>query len=141
MPPTPLDGKPLPFDSPIDRRHYFADRLTAPANPYFARALVNRVWRNFMGRGLVEAEDDLRQTTPPSNPALLDALAKDFIAHKYDVKYLVRTIMNSAAYQRSSSPLSSGRGVGGEGANKADDRFYSHYLIRRLPAEVVLDAY
>src|SRR5205085_5648973 len=73
----------------------------------------------------------------------LDALAKDFIAKKYDVKQLIRTIMNSAAYQRSSSPLArGGRGAGGEGAgNKADDRYYSRYLIRRLPAEVVLDAY
>ena len=86
MPPTPLDGKPLPLDSPIDRRQYFADWLTAPDNPYFAKALVNRVWRNFLGRGLVEAEDDLRQTNPPTNPELLDALAKDFVDHKYDVK-------------------------------------------------------
>jgi hypothetical protein len=130
MPPTPLDAKPLPAGK--DRRAYFAEWLTAPENPYFARALVNRVWRNFLGRGLVEAEDDLRQTNPPSNPELLDALAADFIAHKYDVKHLVRTIMNSAAYQRSSTPLA---------ANNADDRFYSRYLIRRLPAEVVLDAY
>ena len=101
MPPTPLDGKPLPCDSPIDRRRYFADWLTAPDNPYFARALVNRVWRNFLGRGLVEAEDDLRQTNPPTNAELFDALAKDFVDHQYDVKHLIRTIMNSATYQRS----------------------------------------
>lgn len=132
MPPAPLDGKPLSLDSPIDRRAYFVDWLTAADNPYFAKALVNRVWRNFMGRGLVEPEDDLRQTNPPTNPELLDALAKDFIDHKYDVKYLIRTIMNSASYQRSSRPLP---------RNKNDDRFYSHYLIRRLSAEVILDAY
>jgi hypothetical protein len=132
MPPTPLDGKPLSLDSPVDRRAYFVDWLTAADNPYFAKALVNRVWRNFMGRGLVEAEDDLRQTNPPTNPELLDALAKDFVAHKYDVKHIIRTIMNSASYQRSSRPLP---------ANKGDDRFYSHYLIRRLSAEVILDAY
>ena len=132
MPPTPLDGKPLSIDSPVDRRAYFVDWLTATDNPYFAKALVNRVWRNFMGRGLVESEDDLRQTNPPSNPELLDALAKNFIDHKYDVKYLIRTVMNSATYQRSSRPLP---------GNKSDDRFYSHYLIRRLPAEVILDAY
>jgi hypothetical protein len=132
MPPTPLDGKPLSLDSPVDRRAYFVDWLTAADNPYFARALVNRVWRNFMGRGLVEAEDDLRQTNPPTNPELLDALAKDFVAHKYDVKHVIRTIMNSASYQRSSRPLLE---------NKNDDRFYSHYLVRRLPAEVILDAY
>ncbi len=132
MPPAPLDGKPLSLDSSIDRRAYFVDWLTSAHNPYFAKALVNRVWRNFMGRGLVEAEDDLRQTNPPTNPELLDALAKDFIDHKYDVKHLIRTIMNSATYQRSSRPLP---------GNKSDDRFYSHYLIRRLPAEVLLDAY
>ena len=132
MPPTPLDGKPLPPDSTADRRAYFADWLTAPDNPYFARALVNRVWRNFLGRGLVEAEDDLRQTNPPTNAELFDALAKDFVAHKYDVKHLIRTIMNSATYQRSSQPLP---------GNETDDRFYSHYLIRRLSAEVILDAY
>jgi hypothetical protein len=132
MPPTPLDAKPLPLDSPVDRRQYFADWLTSPDNPYLARTLVNRVWRNFLGRGLVEAEDDLRQTNPPTNPELLDALARDFVKHGYDVKYLVRTIMNSAAYQRSSVALAE---------NRADDRFYSHYLIRRLPAEVILDAY
>jgi hypothetical protein len=132
MPPAPLDGKPLPLDSPVDRRKYFADWLTAKDNPYFARALVNRVWRNFLGRGLVEAEDDLRQTNPASNEELLDALAKDFVSHGYDVKHLIRTIMKSAAYQRSAAPLP---------GNKTDDRFYSRYLIRRLTAEVVLDAY
>jgi hypothetical protein len=132
MPPAPLDGMALALDSPVDRRKYFADWLTAKNNPYFARALVNRVWKNFMGRGLVEAEDDLRQTNPPSNPELLEALAKDFEGHNYDVKYLIKTIMNSAAYQRSAKPVP---------GNAGDDRFYSHYLIRRLPAEVVLDAY
>jgi hypothetical protein len=132
MPPTPLDGQPLPAGSTVDRRQYFADWLTAPDNPYFAKALVNRVWRNFLGRGLVEAEDDLRQTNPPTNAELFDALARDFIGHRYDVKHLMRTILNSATYQRSSKPLP---------GNAGDDRFYSHYLIRRLPAEVILDAY
>jgi hypothetical protein len=132
MLPAPLDAKPLPLDSPADRRQYFADWLTSPENPYFAKAIVNRVWRNFMGRGLVEAEDDMRATNPPSNPELLDALAKDFIEHKYDVQHLIRVVMNSAAYQRSSTPLPD---------NTTDDRFYSHYLIKRLSAEVALDAY
>jgi hypothetical protein len=132
MPPTPLDYKPMPLDSSADRRKYFADWLTAPDNAYFAKALVNRVWRNFLGRGLVEAEDDLRQTNPPTNEELFDSLAKDFVAHKFDVKYLMRTIMNSATYQRSSKPTPE---------NVTDDRFYSHYLVKRLPAEVILDAY
>jgi hypothetical protein len=132
MPPTPLDGKPLLESAKLDRRQYLAEWLTADQNPYFAKALVNRVWRNFMGRGLVEAEDDLRQTNPPTNPELFDALARDFIQHRYDVKHLIRTIMNSAAYQRSSRPLPE---------NAADDRFYSRYIVRRLSAEVILDAY
>ena len=131
MPPMPLDGKPLPADSSLDRRAYFADWLTSPDNPYFAKALVNRVWKNFMGRGLVEAEDDLRETNPATNRELFDALAADFVKQKFDVKHLMRTILNSAAYQRSSKPLP---------GNAADDRFYSQYLIRRLPAEVILDA-
>lgn len=132
MPPAPLDGKALALDDPADRRQQFADWLTSPENSYFARAIVNRVWRNFMGRGLVEAEDDLRETNPPSNRELFDALVKHFIVHKFDVKQLIRTIMNSAAYQRSSAPLAE---------NVADDRFYSRYLLRRLSAEVILDAY
>ncbi len=132
MPPAPLDGKPLALDSLTDRRAYLAEWMTAPDNPFFAKALINRVWRNFMGRGLVEAEDDLRQTNPPTNAELFDALAKDFVDHKYDVKQLIRTIMNSAAYQRSSQAVK---------GNEGDDRFYSRYLIRRLSAEVILDAY
>lgn len=132
MPPTPLDARPLPPDSPMDRREYLARWITAPENPYFARAIVNRVWRNFLGRGLVEAEDDIRQTNPASNQELFEALARDFVKHGYDVKGLMRTIMNSATYQRSSRPVS---------GNESDDRYYSHYLIRRLPAEVILDAY
>ena len=97
-----------------------------------SKALVNRVWRNYMGRGLVEAEDDLRETNPPSNRELFDVLASDFVKSKYDVKHLMRVILNSAAYQRSSKPLKE---------NGADDRFYSRYLLRRLPGEVILDAY
>jgi len=132
MPPAPLDGTPLPLNSSTDRRQHLAAWLTSPANPYFARAIINRVWRNFLGRGLVEAEDDLRDTNPPTHPELLAKLAEDFIAHRYDMKHLIRQILNSATYQRSSRPLP---------ANQADDRFYSRYLLRRLNAEVLLDAY
>jgi hypothetical protein len=132
VPPSPLGDAPMPPDSPIDRRVYFADWLTSPTNPYFARALVNRVWKNFFGRGLVEPEDDLRDTNPPTNEELLDALCKDFVAHCFDIKHLMRTILNSAAYQRSSTPLP---------ANARDDRFGSHYLVRPLAGEVLLDAF
>ena len=132
MPPTPLDGAPLLLSDRRDRREHFADWLTAPGNPYFARAIINRVWRNFMGRGLVEAEDDLRTTNPPSNSTLLTVLEQDFIDHGYDIQRLIRLIMTSAAYQRSARPLP---------GNLVDDRYYSRYFPRRLSAEVVLDAY
>jgi Protein of unknown function (DUF1553)/Protein of unknown function (DUF1549) len=129
--PTPLDGKPVALESPADRRVHFAEWLTAPENPYFAKALVNRVWKNFFGRGLVEAEDDLRETNPATNPELLDTLAAEFVRNTYDVKALIRLIMNSSAYQRSSKPVA---------GNESDDRFYSRYLLRRLSGEVILDA-
>ena len=86
----------------------------------------------FLGRGLVEAEDDLRLTNPPSNEELLTALARDFASHGFDVRRLMRQIMESATYARSANPS---RG------NAVDEVYYSHYLVRRLPAEVILDAY
>lgn len=129
--PRPLDGVALGFDDPRDRREHLAAWITSPDNPYFARALANRVWANYMGRGLVEMVDDLRATNPPSNDVLLSALADSFIRGGYDVKQLIRTIMNSAAYQRSPQATPD---------NAADDRFYSHYLVKRMSAEVMLDA-
>ncbi len=131
LPPKPLEADALPLDSPRDRREYFAEWLTSPENPYFARALVNRVWRNFMGRGLVEPPDDMRNTNPPTNEELFNALVKDFVGHGFDVNHLIRTIMNSATYQTSSEP---------NPHNVQDEKYYSHYLIRRLSAEVLLDA-
>lgn len=131
LPPRPLDGQEIPLEDTRDRRQFLADWLTSPENPYFAKAIINRVWRNFMGRGLVEAEDDLRLTNPPSNQELLDALAEDFVRNGYDIKRLIRLIMNSEAYQRSAAPT---------GINAKDDRYFSRYLPRRLPAEVLLDA-
>lgn len=129
--PRPLDGPALALDDPRDRRIFLADWLTARDNPYFARAIVNRVWANYMGRGLVEMVDDLRATNPATNDRLLNALAEDFEQHGYDLKHLIRTIMSSAAYQRSARMLP---------GNSSDDRFYSHYLVKRMPAEVLLDA-
>ncbi|MBI5757821.1 MAG: DUF1553 domain-containing protein [Planctomycetales bacterium] len=129
--PRPLDGQPLGVDSPGDRREHLAKWLTSEDNPYFARAIVNRVWANYMGRGLVEMVDDLRVTNPASNEVLLSALADDLRKHGYDLKHLIRTIMASAAYQRSAETVS---------GNEADDRFYSHYLVKRMSAEVLLDA-
>jgi len=132
LPPKPLDAVALSTDTPGDTRLYFAKWLTSPENPFFARNIVNRVWRNFMGRGLIEPVDDLRDTNPATNEELLDALVQDFLAHNYDVDYLIRTIMQSAAYQTSSKPLKE---------NIEDDKYGSHYAIKRLPAEVLLDAY
>lgn len=131
QPPRPLDAKPLPFDDPSDRRAYLAKWLTSPENPYFSRAIVNRVWANFLGVGIVEAVDDLRLTNPPSNEALLAALSDYLIEHKYDLKALMRLILNSETYQRSSEPLEE---------NRADERYYSRYYPKRLSAEVLLDA-
>jgi Protein of unknown function (DUF1553)/Protein of unknown function (DUF1549) len=135
--PTPLDGKPMASHvqarRPVseDRREYLAKWLTAPENPLFARTVVNRVWANFFGRGLVTPVDDLRATNPASNNELFAAVTKDFVAQGYDVKRLMRTIMLSAAYQRSAEPNET---------NAGDDRFYSRFIVRRLPAEVILDA-
>ncbi len=131
QPPRPLDGETIPFDSPLDRRAALAQWLTAPGNPYFSRAITNRVWANFFGVGLVEAVDDVRLTNPPSNPELLSALAKHLIENNYNLKSLMRVIMQSHAYQRSSQPLP---------GNKADRRFYSRYFAKRMRAETLLDA-
>jgi hypothetical protein len=132
LPPKPLDAKQLSIEAPGDTRIYFSKWLTSPENPFFARNVVNRIWRNFMGRGLVEPVDDMRDTNPATNDALLNSLVKDFVAHDYDVNYLIRTIMQSATYQTSSTPLKE---------NADDDKYGSHYVIKRLPAEVLLDAY
>jgi len=104
--------------------------MARPDNPFFAKAMVNRTWGHFMGRGLVDPVDDMRETNPPSNPELLDALAKDFIKHKFDVKHLARTICNSRTYQLSSSPNE---------FNKHDKQNHARYYGRRLMAEVFHD--
>ena len=129
MAPKPLMGKPV-AETP-DRRTALADWLTARDNRLFARNIVNRYVAHLLGRGLVEPVDDLRATNPPSNAELLDALADDFVRNDYDVKKLLRTIMNSRLYQLESQPRS---------GNAADSRYYSHYLVKRLAAEPLLDA-
>lgn len=88
--PRPLDGKAVAFNSRTDRREALADWLTDPKNPYFSRAIVNRVWANFMGPGLVEAVDDMRLTNPASNPPLLTALADDLAHNGFNLKTLMR---------------------------------------------------
>ncbi|GIW94819.1 MAG: S-layer protein [Pirellulaceae bacterium] len=131
QPPTPLDGEPLPFDTPQDRRLYLADWMTSPSNPYFARAITNRVWANFFGVGLVEPVDDLRITNPAPNEELLSACADFLVQHNFDLKSLMRVILQSATYQRSSLALPE---------NQQERRYYSRYYPRRLMAEVLHDA-
>lgn len=131
-PPRPLDGQALTFESETNRREHLAKWLTAPENPYFTRAIVNRVWANFYGVGLVESVDDLRMTNPASNGELLASAADYLMKQKYDLKSLMRLILQSETYQRSSEPLP---------GNAADKRFYSRYYPRRLMAEVMLDAF
>jgi len=129
--PRPLGGAAVEIGPDEDPRQRLADWVTSPDNPDFARAIVNRMWAHFFGRGLVDPEDDLRETNPPSNPALLDALAADFVAHRFDLKHLVRTICASATYQAGSTP---------DEFNRDDTRNFSRHLPRRLKAEVLLDA-
>jgi Protein of unknown function (DUF1549)/Protein of unknown function (DUF1553) len=114
-----------------DIRVKLATWITAPENPWFARAIVNRVFKHYMGRGIVEPLDDFRVTNPPSNEALLDALAKDFVANGYRLKHTIRLILNSRAYQLSSVP---------NDTNRADTLNYSHYYVRRLLAEELIDS-
>src|SRR5213076_1553622 len=132
QPPCPLDAKPLEMNDPRDRREYFAEWLVSKDNPYFSRAITNRVWSTFMGVGLVEKVDDMRLTNPASNDKLLGALANYLVENKYDLKSLMRLILQSDTYQRSSRATPQ---------NQGDTRFYSRYYPRRIMAEVLLDAF
>ena len=129
--PKPLDGDAISFDLAADRREHLARWLTAPENPYFAKAIVNRVWANYLGKGLVEGVDDIRLTNPASNEKLFGRLAQELVRNKYDLKWLMRSILQSETYQRSHEILKE---------NAADQRFYSHSYPRRMKAEVLLDA-
>ena len=105
--------------------------MRSPDNPYFARALVNRVWAHYLGRGIIDPADHLSSLNPPSHPELLDALAKGFIENKYDLKWLHKTILNSRTYQQSARPHETA---------KHDRRNFAAFPLRRLPAEVLLDS-
>jgi hypothetical protein len=106
-------------------------QFASPDNLWFARVQVNRIWYHLMGRGLVDPPDDFRATNPASHPALLDALAQDFIKHKFDVRYLIRLIMNSRTYQLASDP---------DQTNQDDETNFARALVRRLGAEQLLDS-
>jgi len=129
--PKPLGAAVLPVNGDVDRRQLLADWMTSPQNPYFARTIVNRMWAAFMGQGLVEPVDDFRVTNPPTNEPLLDALARNFVAHSYDLHDLIRAITGSKAYQLSSRP---------NDGNREDKMAYSHYHARHLTAEQLLDS-
>lgn len=129
--PAPLDEPPLDPNSTTDRREVLAEWLTHSRNSYFSRAIVNRVWANFLGVGLVESVDDLRVSNPPSSERLMQALSQFLISNNYDLKQLMRLIMNSQVYQLSSQSTP---------YNQADDRLYCRYYPRRLMAEVLHDA-
>ena len=130
MVPTPLLGDPLDIPAARDPRDVLAAWVTAPENPYFAKAIANRVWADLMGRGIVDPVDDLRATNPASNPDLLAALAADFRANGCDLKALIRTVCTSHAYELSTTP---------NARNAADLRNYSRHYRRRPRAEVLLD--
>ncbi|MAI69827.1 MAG: hypothetical protein CMM01_02820 [Rhodopirellula sp.] len=123
-------GEFLPEDT-RDGRSTFAAWLTDRDNPYFARAIVNRLWQSLMGRGLVEPLDDFRATNPPTHPALLDRLASDFIDHGYNIRHTLKRIAMSTTYSRSSNPIA---------GNETDGRFYSHRVATPLGPEVLADA-
>ncbi|MDQ3624267.1 MAG: DUF1553 domain-containing protein [Verrucomicrobiota bacterium] len=114
-----------------DPRAPLADWLVSGDNPMFARNLVNRVWKHLLGRGLVEPVDDLRPTNPPANPALLDALAANFVRHRFDLRWLVREIAESRTYQLTSLTTP---------ANRRDEQLFFHAYLEPLPAQVLADA-
>ncbi len=131
QPPAPLDGQAIASDSTEGRREALADWLTSPENPYFTRSIANRVWANFFGRGIVEPVDDLRISNPAANEPLLQAISEHLAKNNYDLKSLIRLILRSETYRRSSTPLPE---------NVGDQKYYSRYYPRRLMAEVLQDA-
>jgi hypothetical protein len=130
-PMKPLDAEPMTVPTDEDPRQLFADWLTSPKNPFFARAVANRYWAHFFGKGIVDPLDDMRVTNPPSNPELLDTLAANLIDNKYSLKALVKTICKSRTYQLSSDPNE---------FNQSDKQSYARYYPKRLQAEVLFDA-
>jgi hypothetical protein len=129
--PRPLDRSAIGTIRPGDDPRVPLVKWITEKNAYFSGAMVNRIWKHYLGVGLVEPVDDLRASNPPSNAALWSALNRAFVEHRYDLKHLMRLILQSRTYQLSSATRP---------GNETDRRFYSHYYARRLPAEVLLDA-
>ncbi|MCS6850359.1 MAG: PSD1 and planctomycete cytochrome C domain-containing protein [Gemmataceae bacterium] len=130
LPAKALGGPEIPLKDGQDAREQLFDWLRSPDNPFFARSFVNRVWAHYFGKGIVDPVDDFSLGNPPSNEKLLDALARDFIEHKFDIRRLERTILNSRTYQLSSDVNET---------NRFDKNNYSHAYVRRMMAEVVVD--
>jgi hypothetical protein len=130
--PAGLGSDALELSKDRDPRTFLADWMSRKDNPFFAHALVNRYWKHFFDRGIVEPEDDMRETNPPSNPELLNGLASNFIENKFDIKWLVRTICTSKTYQLSALP---------NDYNLKDKQNFSRYYPKRLTAEVLYDAF
>lgn len=131
LPPTGLAAAPSVVPADRDPRQYLVDWMADKQNPFFAKSLVNRYWKHFFDRGIVEPEDDMRETNPPSNPELLNKLAEHFISTGFDMKDLVRTICKSNTYQLSALPNE---------YNLKDKQNFSRYYPRRLRAEPLYDA-
>lgn len=129
--PQPLDRKVIPQEPGSDPRSALVGWMTSPENENFSGNLVNRLWKHFLGVGLVEPVDDLRASNPPSNPELWQTLNREFVTSGYDIRHVMRLILNSRTYQLCSDTRPE---------NQDDARYYSHYFARRLPAEVLLDA-
>lgn len=129
--PHGLQAKPTKIAAYDDPRHDLVDWMAQPDNPYFAKAFVNRMWAHFFGRGIVEPMDDLRETNPPMNAPLLDALANEFVRSGFDMRHIIRTICKSSCYQLSSKA---------NDWNLAESQNHSRFYPQRLSAEVLLDA-
>jgi len=129
--PTSLGSEALKLRPEQDPRLALADWMSRKDNPFFAHTLVNRYWKHFFNRGLVEPEDDMRETNPPVNPELLSAMAAEFVKSGYDLKALVRSITTSTTYQLSATPNQ---------YNAKDRQNFSRYYPKRLNAEVLYDA-
>lgn len=130
VPTRTLGGEPSDLDDQ-DPRVYLADWIASPDNPWFARLVANRIWKHYLGRGLVEPEDDLRTTNPATNEPLLAFLTAQVVENNFDLQAVMRLILNSRVYQLSSTP---------NDTNADDTQNFSHHLVKRLPAEVLLDA-
>ena len=131
VPPKLLDGEVVELEPGQDPRAVFAEWLTSAENPWFARSIVNRTWFWLLGRGIIHEPDDLRSTNPPTNPALVEYLEQELTGHDYDLKHIYRLILNSRTYQLSSKANE---------LNRSDEAHFSHYYVKRLGAETLLDA-